>query len=385
MNKNILLLASLANSLLNFRGDFIVALLKEGYNIYAAAPELPQEVADKLTKWGAKPLTFKLDRAGLNPLKDFKSILELKKLILHYNIDMVFPYTIKPVIYGSIAANLAKTPVISLITGLGYTFSGASVKAKLLHQITKRMYKFSLRKNSLVIFQNEDDLILFKKNGILSKNQRATIVNGSGVNLKKFPFREITVTSQNVKFVIVARLIKEKGIQLFMDTAEELKKTYPLAEFHIIGGQAEPPSGINIDVLKRLHDDGTIIFHGLKDDVPTFLKNMHVFVLPTYYREGVPRSILEALSVGLPVITTRTPGCKETVITGKNGFLIPPRDLNALIDSCRYFLDHPDVIQEMGQQSRLLAETKFDVTIINTFLIEHINSALHVKSMSKQL
>ena len=374
--KNILLIASLGNSLLNFRGDLIAELVNRGFKVFAAAPDISEKVANRLSSLGATTIHFDLNRTGLNPINDFNSIFELKRIIRDNQIDMVFPYTIKPVIYGSIAASMTKVPVISLITGLGFTFSGASGKAKLLQQITKRMYWYALRKNKLVIFQNKDDQKLFLENGILSRSQNTTIVNGSGVNLERYPFRVKKVNSQNVKFVIVARLIKEKGIQLFMDTATILKKDYPSAEFHIIGGQADPPSGVNIDTIKKLHDSNTIIFHGLINNVPEFLGNMHVFVLPTFYREGVPRSILEALSVGMPVITTNTPGCKETVIPEKNGFLIPPQSLDPLVDACRYFLENPAAIEEMGRESRLLAERKFDVNIINAELIRHIEDIL---------
>ena len=376
MKKNILIIASLANSLPHFRGDFIAALVKEGYTVFAAAPDVSEKVSGKLSALGATYISFDLDRTGLNPIKDFKSILQLKKIIQEYNIDLVFPYTIKPVVYGSIAANMAKTPTISLITGLGFTFSGASKKAEFLQKITKRLYRFSLRKNKLVIFQNEDDRNLFLNNKIISKTQKTDIVNGSGVNLEKYPFRTVKVTTQNVKFVIVARLIKEKGIQLFMDTAKSLKKTYPLAEFHVIGGMADPPSGVKVEKLQQLHDSETIVFHGHKDNVPEFLRDMHIFVLPTYYREGVPRSILEALSIGMPIITTDTPGCKETILPKKNGFLIPPKSFDPLVEACRFFLENQNEIEDMGKESRKLAEKKFDVNLINKFLVEHIHTTL---------
>ena len=377
MSKKVLIIASLANSLPHFRGDFITELVKQGYTVFTAAPDVSKEVSGRLSKLGATPIAFDLDRTGLNPINDFKSILQIKKIIREHDIDLVFPYTIKPVVYGSIAASMAKTPTISLITGLGFTFSGASKKAKFLQKITERLYRYSLRKNKLVIFQNDDDRQLFLQRRILSQKQETDIVNGSGVNLERYPFRMVRIATQNVKFVIVARLIKEKGIQLFMDAAVALKKTYPLAEFHIIGGMADPPSGVNMDTVKQLHDSEIIIFHGLKDNVPEFLREMHVFVLPTFYREGVPRSILEALSVGMPVITTNTPGCRETIIPGKNGFLIPPRELNPLMDACRYFLENPSAIENMGKESRNLAETKFDVNIINRYLVSHINTTLN--------
>ncbi len=376
MNKNVLLLASLAGSLIHFRGDFMAALVKQGYTVFAAAPDISKEVTDNLKKLQVNPIAIDLDRTGLNPLSDFKSVLQLKKIISKHKIDLVFPYTIKPVVYGSIASRMVGVPVISLITGLGFTFSGASRKAKFLQQITKRLYRFALRSNKLVIFQNEDDLQLFKKSNILSKDQRTSIVNGSGVNLNRYPFRIKKANASSIKFIIVARLIKEKGIQLFMDSATALKKHFPNAEFHVIGGQADPPSGINVDILKQLDEANIIVFHGIKDNVPEFLKEMDVFVLPTFYREGVPRSILEALSVGMPVITTDMPGCKETVIPKKNGFLIPPNSFDPLLEACRYFLENPSAVEEMGKQSRLLAERKFDVNIINSSLIQHIRTVI---------
>ncbi|MGN7514123.1 MAG: glycosyltransferase family 4 protein [Allomuricauda sp.] len=376
MNKNILIIASMANSLPHFRGDFMTELVEQGYTVFAAAPEMTSKNIDELTQLGATPITLKLDRIGLNPVKDFKSVLQIKSLIKKHHIDLVFPYTIKPVVYGSIAANMCNTPTISLITGLGFTFSGASKKANLLQQITKRLYRYALRKNKLVIFQNEDDRQLFFKKRILSKKQKTDIVNGSGVNLDRYPFREINVNSENVKFVIVARLIKEKGIQLFMDTAIALKKQFPLSEFHIIGGVGNSPSSVKIETLNTLHDSGVIVFHGRKSNVPDFLKDMHVFVLPTFYREGIPRSILEALSIGMPIITTNTPGCKETIVENENGFLIPPNSLEPLIESCKFFIENPDKINQMGKRSRRLAEEKFDVNIINKHLTDNIKTVL---------
>jgi glycosyltransferase involved in cell wall biosynthesis len=376
MEKNVLIIASLANSLPHFRGDFISELGKQGYTVYAAAPDVSEKVSKYLSELGATYIPFDLDRTGLNPVKDFKSILQIKNIIKENNIDLVFPYTIKPVVYGSIAAGMTNTPTISLITGLGFTFSGASRKAKFLQKISKALYRYSLRKNKLVIFQNKDDRQLFLDHKIISKNQKTDIVNGSGVNLESYPHRTLKAEGQKVKFVIVARLIKEKGIQLFMDTASKLKENFPLSEFHIIGGMADSPSGIKMESLNNLHDSGTIIFHGLKDNVPDFLKEMHVFVLPTFYREGVPRSILEALSIGMPVITTDTPGCRETIVEGKNGFLIPPNNFESLVHACNFFLDNPDTIEPMGEESRKLAEKKFDVNIINRFLVDNINSVL---------
>ncbi|MGB3149689.1 MAG: glycosyltransferase, partial [Maribacter sp.] len=198
----------------------------------------------------------------------------------------------------------------------------------------------------------------------------------SGVNLSRYPFRVYPAFQKEVKFVIVARLIKEKGIKLFMDAALALKQNFPLASFHIIGAPDNTPSAIALEELQELHDKGVVVYHGSKSNVPDFLKEMHVFVLPTYYREGVPRSLLEALSIGMPIITTNTPGCKETVFKEENGMLIPPKNLESLIEACSYFLNNPGEIVRMGEQSRKLAEKKFDVHIINKNLINYIDAVL---------
>jgi glycosyltransferase involved in cell wall biosynthesis len=374
--KRILVLSSLANSLINFRGDFIKSLIKNGYQVYAAAPEFSQKKRNELENIGAIPVKYNLQRTGLNPFKDFKTILELKKLIVTNKIDLVFPYTVKPVIYGSIAANMNKTPVVSLITGLGFAFTGLTFKARTLQRLNEFLYKLSIRKNKTIVFQNPDDYQLFLDRKVISKKQKVGFVSGSGVNLEQFKTRVNKNASDVISFIIVARLIKEKGIQLFIDAAQTLKAKYPKTEFHVIGQPENSPSAVKSEQLNDLHDKGTIIYHGLQHNIPEHLFKRDVFVLPTYYREGVPRSILEALSVGMPVITTNTPGCKETVIHKKNGFLIEPQNLDELIKSMEYFLTNKEKIKEMGINSRNYAKDRFDVNIINKNLLGIINNVI---------
>jgi len=363
--KRILLIASEAGSLVHFRGDLIKHLVKNKYEVYAAAPGIGKIVKQELIKLGVIPIVFSLQRTGLNPIKDLISIFQLKSIISKYQINMVFPYTIKPVIYGSIAARIARVPVVSLITGLGFTFSASSNKAKFLQYITEIMYKVALRKNETIIFQNSDDIELFQKRKVIGIKQQVEIVNGSGVNLEKYPYRVNKNKTARIVFIIVARLIEEKGINLFIDAAEVLKEDFPNAEFHVIGTPGVSPSAIKLEKLEDLHTSNTIVYHGHKKNVPDFLFASDVFVLPTFYREGIPRSILEALSVGMPIITTNTPGCKETVLKGSNGLLIEPKNLDSLINAMRYFLENPSKIEEMGVNSRKLAEDKFNVDIIN--------------------
>lgn len=373
--KRILLIASLSGSLINFRGDFIESLIKNGFQVFAAAPDHPDDTRAKLEALGATPLEFSLNRTGLNPIKDLQSINEIKRLIKNNYIDLVFPYTVKPVIYGSVAANRCNVPVISLITGLGYAFTGLSTKARLLQRFNEILYKLSIRKNKVIVFQNKDDYQLFIDRKIISKNQKVDFVSGSGVNLNQFSFKEKN-PSEHVSFLLVARLIKEKGIDLYMEAAKILKTKYPKAEFHLIGSPETSPSAISIEELNNLHKEGIIIFHGEQRNIHEHLHKRDVFVLPSYYREGLPRTTLEACACGNPIITTDSVGCRESVKEGINGFLIEPQNLQALVEAMEYFIIHPEKIIEMGINSRKYAEERFDVDIINNDLVNLINKEL---------
>ncbi|HEA22217.1 hypothetical protein LCGC14_1066970 [marine sediment metagenome] len=377
-NPKILIIASLDQSLINFRGDFITALIKNNFDVLCAAPNLRKEYIEKIEALGAKIVEFDLQRTGLNPIKDLKTISQLKKIITNNNIDLVFPYTIKPVVYGSIAAKKFGVPVVSLITGLGLTFSGVNFKAKALQIVTEIMYRNALSENKMVIFQNQDDRKLFLDKNITKTNQKTEVVDGSGINLDRFNFRiSEKQVGDIIKFIIVGRLIKEKGVLLFIEAAKRIRTEYPNAEFHLIGRPPENnPDSLSETALLKYHEAGTVVYHGHQSNVVTLLSKADVFVLPSYYREGVPRSILEALSIGLPIITTNMPGCKETVNNGKNGFLLAPEELEPLIKAMTFFLENPNEIAKMGKESRNLAENKFDVHIINNQLLTILNQSL---------
>ena len=375
--KSVLLVCSVSQSLLNFRKDFIAALLENDYKVWCAAPDFDDKTIAELDSMGADTVAFPLERKGLNPRKDLKSIRELKKIMQRLEIDFVFAYTIKPVIYGSLAAQKLNIKTFSLITGLGFTFSGVSLKAKLLGKVSGFLYKLALKKNNTAIFQNIDDKELFLEKGILSKSETSYVVNGSGINLERFRFKNNDEFNKGgtVNFILIGRLMMEKGIGLYLDTAAAVHKNGGDAKFHIVGGPPDHMVKLK-ERLKQLHEEGVVVYHGPQNDVKPFLHASDIFVLPTYYREGVPRSILEALSVGMPIITTSTPGCKETVIEGKNGFLIAPKQVEPLLKAANYFLDNPTNIEPMGRESRKLAEQKFDVNVINSDLLNIINKHL---------
>ncbi|MEO5789177.1 glycosyltransferase family 4 protein [Gelidibacter sp.] len=375
--KRILIIASLAGSLIRFRGDFIKTLIHNGFDVFTASPPSNNDDFQIIRSIGATPIEFNLQRTGLNPLKDFKSIKELKSIIKENKIDLVFPYTVKPVIYGSMAANMSKVPVISLITGLGYTFTGLSTKARILQLFNETLYKLSIRKNKVIVFQNRDDYNLFIHRKVISKKQIVTFVGGSGVNLNQFRFKEKNV-SDKISFLVVARLIEEKGITLYLDASKLLKAKYPNAEFHLIGSSETSPSAINEDYLNLLHKEEVIVFHGKQPNIEEHLHKRDVFVLPSYYREGLPRTTLEACACGNPIITTDSVGCREAVREGENGFLIEPKNLEALVSAMEFFIINPHKIKEMGINSRKYAEERFDVNIINADLLKLITSVLKI-------
>ena len=376
--KRILIVGSACRSLINFRGDFIKSLIKNDFEVFAAAPNFRKDIYEQLVYIGANPIEFKLQRTGFNVFKDLLTILELRKIIQGNEINLVFPYTVKPVIYSSIAANSCKVPVVSLITGLGFAFTGLTFKSKVLQRFNEFLYKLSIRKNKMILFQNSDDYDLFLSRRILTQKNKVNFVNGSGVNLDQYKYRLNDNNTECISFLFVARLIKEKGIALYLDAAETLKSNYPKAEFHVIGIIENSPSAIKEQRLLNLHNQGIILYHGYQENVKEHLFNRDVFVLPTYYREGVPRSILEALSVGLPIITTNTPGCKETVLKNKNGILIEPNNLDELISAMEFFLKNKSRIKEMGVYSRKYAEEKFDVESINKTLINSLEATLNM-------
>lgn len=380
--KRVMLVASLAASLENFRGDYIKDLIKAGYEVFAAAPDMneDEETFNFLKEINAHPLVFQLQRSGLNPFKDLQTIRSLKKIIKENKIDLVLPYTIKPVIYSSLAANSLNIPVISLITGLGYTFSGMSIKARVLQKFSQFLYRTALRKNKVVVLQNKDDYDLFVEKKILAKTQKFDIVSGSGINLSQFSFRKKVNNGDKIVFVFVARLIREKGIHLYIEAAKVLKPKYPQAEFHIIGWSPKgSPSAIDESILETENKKGTIVHHGQQNNVQDFLHKSDVFVLPTFYREGIPRSSLEATSKGMPLIITDAPGCRETIKDNQNGILIEPKNLDSLVNALEFFITNPDKIEIMGLNSRKYAEERFDVKIINKQLIGLIGSVLNKK------
>lgn len=368
--KSILVVASYSHSLVNFRGALLVAMRSRGHQVHACAPGLSVDITARnwLEQRGIICHDITLSRAGLNPLMDLGTLVALVRLMRKIRPDLFLSYTIKPVIWGVLAARLARVSKrVALITGLGYAFIGkASGLRAIIKNVARILYYLAMRSTHLVIFQNPDDRNDFQRLGILSETTANQLVNGSGVDTSHFSVTEFPQGA--LHFLLIARLLGDKGIREFAAAAGRLKETCPKVEFHLVGGLDPNPNGISKSEIDTWTRDSSIIWHGQLDDVRAVIAESHVYVLPSY-REGTPRSVLEAMSMGRPVITTDAPGCRETVVDGVNGFLVPARDANALADAMRKFIESPRLIAEMGRQSRRIAKEKYDVRKVNAVMI----------------
>ncbi len=362
----ILVISHYGKSLLNFRGELIKTLIKRGHRVIVSAPEY--DFKKELEGMGAEFVQIPLDRTGINPISDIYTLISLAKLMKEKKPDIVFSYAIKPVIYGSLAAKMMKIPrVISLITGLGYVFTGGGWKHRLLQNMVCIMYRQALKGNNVILFQNPDDLNLFRELNLLSPKNKAVLVNGSGVDVVKYGYAE--AKTQPLSFLLIARLIWDKGIGEYVEAARQVKARYPDVTFKLLGPFDSNPASIKKEQIDAWAAEGLIQYLGEVEDVCPIIAGSSVIVLPSY-REGTPRSVLEAMAMGRPVITTDAPGCRETVIHGVNEFLVPIKDRAALAAAMEQFILNKELIKEMGVKSRVIAVEKYDVHKVNNVILK---------------
>ncbi len=370
------LISSQAFSLGNFRGPLIRDLVRAGVAVYALAPDYDPTQRAVVRALGAVPVDFSLSRTGMNPLRDGFDMLRLAMTLRRLRVDASLGYFIKPVIYGTLAAWLAGIPHrFALIAGLGFVFtpSGArlSRKRRMLRKGVEGLYRLALGRVERVIFQNDNDLAEFVEGGLVSRGQ-AVCVRGTGVDLAEWPWVRPVV--EPVTFLLAARLLREKGIVEYATAARRVKARHPQARFVLLGGLDPNPGGLTRTEVEAWVADALLEWPG-HVEVKPWLAQTSVYVLPSYYREGVPRSTQEALAMGRPVITTDAPGCRETVVDGENGFLVPVRDVDALAERMIRFIEQPGLIETMGRRSRRLAEERFDVRRINARILEILGIA----------
>lgn len=367
---HIVLIGGIPRSLTNFRGDFISACVAAGHRVTAMSGHASDEQISRIKALGADFTPYPVERNGLNPFADLNTLLILIKRLRALHPDVVIAYTIKPVIWSGIALRLLffKGSFFGLITGLGYAFREKTLSGKVLARMVSGLYRSALRSARGVIFQNTMSKDVFLEKGIATEDL-CHIVEGSGVNLEYFHQMPMQEEDGAPVFLLVARLLREKGIPEFVQAARIVKKTFPSAKFRLLGPRDPSPAGISLEEVERWHDAGFIDYLGRTDDVRPFLAGCHVFVLPSYYGEGLSRSILEAMAVGRPILTTDNPGCRETVIEGENGFIVPRGDAEALSERMVWFCENPARWSDMGKRSRVIAEERYDVNKINRQLM----------------
>jgi glycosyltransferase involved in cell wall biosynthesis len=371
--KHIIISCSNAGSLINFRGKLIQALHKH-YTVNVLTPIITdQDIRKKLLDLGVNIYEVKLNRNGISLYSDLQYIYQTYKVIKHLRPHTFFAYTVKPVVYGSIIATLCGVKnIVGMLTGLGYSFTPSSNKT--IAFFTRRILKFSLgiNKQLKVIFQNKDDYNELLERKILAPSSRAFVVNGSGVDLSHYHFSKPDIS--RINFIMISRLLKSKGVSEYVQAAETLKRKYPDVTFTLAGGYEKGSSdSIEEDLYQKIKANDIIRYLGWVKDIRDHLQESTTVVLPSFYREGIPRSLLEGLAMGRPIITTNMIGCREAIcaIPGQeNGFQIPPRNAIILASKMEYLINNPDQIVYLGKNARLFAEQRFDVEAVNKHMID---------------
>ncbi len=374
----VLLVANTAWSLYKFRKNIIKQLIEAGHIVILHAPY--DEFADKLVEIGATfYAAFNLSSKGMNPVKDLLYFKELKHFYKKINPDIVFQYTIKPNIYGTLAAKFNRIPSISIITGLGYTF----IKGSLLTKFVRCLYRFSLRWTKEVWFLNTDDKELFINEQIIKNDKAVLLTCGEGIDaaaeynpaeIKPHSFGSLE--GGGINFILICRLLFDKGVREYVNAARLIKQQYQEVTFHIIGYlNVNNPSAISPEQMDSWVKEKLVVYHGSTDDVRPFIMGADCLVLPSY-REGMSTILMEAASLAKPVITTDIPGCREIVENNVTGFLCKVKDDKDLADKMRTFIDLSNVQKkEMGVKARIKMSSEFSTRKVFKIYEIAINNA----------
>lgn len=362
----IVLIGALPESLTNFRGDLIRSLVGAGHEVTAMATPAENAQIERVEALGARFRPYPIRRSGLNPLHDLSTLSALRKTFFKLQPDVVLAYTIKPIIWSGFAlAKNSRTRFFALVTGLGFAFQGRGPIRRTLTLAASTLYRAALMRAEGVIFQNSDNLQTFVSRGII-RAYKCHLVGGSGVDLSLFTAEPMP--SGAPTFLLIARLLGEKGLREYVAAARIVIRQYPEAIFRLAGPPDPSPDGIPLEQIQAWHKEGSIQYLGELSDVRPAIAASHVYVLPSYH-EGMPRTVLEAMAVGRPILTTDVPGCRDTVEPGQNGHLVPKGDAAFLAERMQWFIEHRDEWEPMGRASRRIAEERFDVKKVNAELM----------------
>ena len=370
----IIVVANTTWNIYNFRLHLLETLEAAGYQIVVVAP-LDEYIVylDKLNQCSHIPLK-NLSRKGINPLSDFALMNELYDIYKREKPNIIIHYTIKPNIFGNLAAALLRIPSICIVTGLGYAF----IHNGFIKALSDSLYKFSFRFARKVIFENKDDRNLFVETH-LSQADKSIAVKGCGVNTNFYAPMKSEKIDARIVFTFIGRLLYDKGVVEYVEAAKILKQQFPNAIFRLLGELDNGnPAAVSEHSLSQWIENHYVKYFGAAKDVRPYIAESDVIVLPSY-REGMPRAILEALSMGKMVITTDTAGCRETVVEGENGFLVPSKDTKALAESmlkaCQL---GKESLRKMGEKSRKKALQEFDEDIINRQIMGIIQDEINL-------
>lgn len=349
----------------NFRGELISEIIKMGYTVYVTGPNCID--VDKIEKLGARFIEIPNNKNGVNVLADIIYLINLISIFKTLKPDATLGYTVKPAIYGAIAAHLMGVrSITSMVTGVGYLFISKSLKARVLKRVVLSLYKIGLSSAHRVIFQNPDDRDEFVTNRLVS-SAKTIVVNGSGVNMSKF---KVEPYPDQLTFFMLSRVMHSKGVMEYAKAARVIKREFKEVRFMLLGAFEGIQDSIDEDSFRgEFIDSGVIEYFGESDNIPPYYAQSSVYVLPSY-REGTPRTVLEAMSMGRAIITTDVPGCRETVVDGVTGYLVPPQDVESLVWAMRRFINDRSLVESMGRLSHQYCYDKYRVGVINDSMIE---------------
>jgi glycosyltransferase involved in cell wall biosynthesis len=363
----IVVIGAWAPSLIKFRGPLLRELVARGHDVIGMAADGSAEVTAKLAALGVRFEEFHLQRAGTDPLSDLRTVSELAHKLRRLQPDLVFTYTIKPVIYGTLAARIAGVPRrAAMITGLGYSLTTArSAKQRVVAQVVRRLVKLALAQCDTVLFHNPDDRAEYERLALVPAAAKIAIVRGSGVDLEHYAHTPLPPPP--LQFLFLGRVLHDKGIAEYVECARRVRERHPETRFRILGWLDPNPESASRADLDRWA--GTVDYLGDTDDVRTTLAASHVLVLPSY-REGTPRSVLEAMSMGRAVITTDAPGCRETIVDGDSGLVVPVRDAAALTAAALRLVESPGLVERLAEAGHARAVALYDARKVAASMLE---------------
>ena len=358
-----------ADYLLRFRTSLLTRIRELDYEVIALTP-YEEGCVEKFDSVGVRWKEWRVEQHSLNPLTDWRSLRAMTRTLEEESPESVFNFTVKAVIYGSLAARgIAGVRVFSMIPGLGEVFVSSGPKAWILQRILLLMYRISLRNNMRVFFQNPDDMAFFTGKRIVSDDQ-SVLINGSGVDLDYYAPREKSLSG--ICVLMACRLLPKKGVQEYIDAARIVKERHPDISFLLAGPMDVSSGAVTKEYLQQVTGEGVINYLGELDDVRPYIASSVCVALPSYYGEGQPRILLESLAMGIPIVTTDMPGCRSVVEHGKNGLLVAPKSASGLADALLQLVDNPGMAREMGIKARQTAIDRYDVNRVTDKIIAEL-------------